>query len=65
MASLRLLRSKKKLAKPFLGVILKSPFNRHMRSSLRNFQWRSRRGFFLDLIPRPHNGLRPRKMRRL
>jgi ribosomal protein S11 len=53
------------LRKPFLAVILKSPFNRHMKSSLRNFLFPARSGFFLDLLPRPHNGLRTRKMRRL
>jgi len=47
-------------------IILKTGLTRHVRGCI-TFLSRSFRSFrgIVDLIPRPHNGLRPRKLRRL
>lgn len=46
-------------------LILKSAYNSHMRGCLKNIGPRIRIRALIDLIPRPHNGLRARKLRRL
>lgn len=46
-------------------LILKSSFTTHMRGLLRNIGRIARIRALVDLIPRPHNGLRARKMRRI
>jgi len=47
-------------------LILKSPLNSNMRGCLHNLN-KKRGGIraLIDLIPRPHNGVRPKKLRRV
>lgn len=46
-------------------LVLKSAYNSHMRGCIKNIGPSVRIRALVDLIPRPHNGLRARKLRRL
>lgn len=46
-------------------LILKSSFTTHMRGCIKNLGKRPRFRALVDLIPRPHNGIKPPKLRRI